>query len=86
MADRAEHEVVYEIRVRGLLDHNWSSWFSDLEIAPQASGETRIQGSVADQAALHGILNRIFDLGLTLLSVQRVASATTRGTEVECNE
>jgi len=53
---------------------------------PRPSGETRIHGAIADQAALHGILNRIFDLGLTLLSVQRVTGMATRGTEAKRNE
>lgn len=81
MADRAKCEVVYEIWVRGVLDSNWSSWFSGLEVVPAPSGKTCIRGVIADQASLHGILNRVFGLGLTLLSVQRVAEVTTRETE-----
>jgi hypothetical protein len=86
MVDRAEHEVVYEIWVQGILDSNWSSWFSGLEVVPEPSGKTRIRGTIADQAALHGILNRVFGLGLTLLSVQRVTARAAKGTEGERNE
>jgi hypothetical protein len=86
MGDEAKGSVDYEIQVKGVLDSTWSSWFSDLEVVPQCSGETRIRGPIADQAALHGVLDRIFDLGLALLSVQRVASMARTGTEVEHDE
>ena len=59
----------YEIRVRGLLDSHWSVWFEGLTLTRLASGETLIAGPIQDQAALHGILNKIRDLGLQLLSV-----------------
>jgi hypothetical protein len=63
----------YEIRVRGVLDSRWSDWFDGLELtSDQAGGETRIAGPVADQAALHGLLAKIRDLGLPLLSVRRI--------------
>ena len=86
MGHEAKGSIDYEIRVKGALDCTWSSWFSDLEAVPRCSGETRIRGPIADQAALHGILNRIFDLGLALLSVQRVAPMARIGTEVEHDE
>ncbi|MGD9100942.1 MAG: hypothetical protein PVF45_10720 [Anaerolineae bacterium] len=62
----------YEIRVKGTLDEKWSDWFDGFSITPQADGETLLTGPVADQAALHGLLGNIRDLGLPLLSVQRV--------------
>jgi hypothetical protein len=61
----------YEITVQGELDERWAKWFEDLTISPTPSGETIISGVVADQSALHGILNRIRDLGLELISIQR---------------
>jgi hypothetical protein len=61
----------YEIRVEGALDESWSTWFDNLQIANER-GETVIVGAVADQAALHGLLRRIRDLGLTLLDVHRL--------------
>jgi hypothetical protein len=63
---------VYEIRVKGNLDLRWSDWFDGFSITPVGDDETLLIGSVADQAALHGMLHKIRDLGLTLLSVQRL--------------
>lgn len=62
----------YEIRVRGCLDRRWSEWFDGFTIAYPAEGETLLSGTVADQAALHGLLAKIWDLGLSLISVQHV--------------
>jgi hypothetical protein len=62
---------VYKIRVKGIVDETWSDWFGGLEIVPQANGETLLLGPVADQAALHGILAKVRDLNLALLSVTR---------------
>ena len=61
----------YEIRVKGHLDARWSTWFDGLELSRQPDGTTLIEGSVADQAALHGVLQKIRDLGLELVSVTR---------------
>jgi len=61
----------YEIRVEGVLDQRWTSWFEGLEIDSDDS-QTVIFGPVADQAALHGLLNRVCDLGLVLVSVRRL--------------
>jgi hypothetical protein len=64
----------YEIRVKGHLDTRWAAWFGGLAIAHGSDGTTSIHGPVADQAALHGLLQQIRDLGLPLISVNRVAS------------
>ena len=71
MAHGREYDqpAVYEIRVRGTLDPQWSDWFDGLAIQPQAGDETLLVGPVADQPALHGILTKISNLGLPLLSV-----------------
>ena len=61
----------YRIRVQGALDPEWSAWFGGLEIVPQAGGETLLAGPVQDQAALHGLLVTIRNLGLPLISVLR---------------
>ena len=63
----------YEIRVRGHLGSEWSAWFGGLEIANMEDGEAVLAGQIPDQAALHGVLMRIRDLGLPLLSVNRIA-------------
>jgi|Tabmets5t2r1_1033131.scaffolds.fasta_scaffold55194_1 hypothetical protein len=63
----------YELRVKGVLEPGWSSWFEGLEVIGDVDhGETTIRGSVIDQAALHGLLAKVRDLGLELLSVQRI--------------
>jgi hypothetical protein len=64
-----DQPAVYQIRVRGNLDPKWSDWFDGLAIRPQADDETLLVGPVADQPALHGILTKISNLGLPLLSV-----------------
>jgi hypothetical protein len=63
--------VHYEIRVRGVLDGGWSAWFDGLQVTSDERGQTTIAGPVVDQAALHGLLAKIRDLGLELLAVCR---------------
>ena len=65
--------MLYEIRVRGHLGSEWSSWFDELEISNVEHGEAVLVGQIPDQAALHGVLTRIRDLGLPLLSLNRIA-------------
>ena len=67
-----DEEALYQIKVKGHLDRSWSCWLHGLSIEPQAQGETLLTGPVRDQAALHGLLNKIRDLGLLLLSVERI--------------
>jgi hypothetical protein len=62
----------YELRVQGVLDDRWSAWFEGLQVSSDQAGQTTIAGPVADQAALHGLLTKIRDLGLPLLSVRRL--------------
>jgi hypothetical protein len=64
--------AVYEIVVKGKLDPRWSRWFADLQIIPQPDGNTLVTGPIADQAALYGVISRMRDLGMVLISVQRV--------------
>ena len=66
-----DEPAIYHIRVKGRVGRKWSDWFDGLTIAAQADEETLLTGSVADQAALHGLLRKIGDLGLPLLSVKR---------------
>jgi hypothetical protein len=63
--------VHYEIRVQGVLDSRWSAWFDGLQLTSDQSGQTSIAGPVTDQAALHGLLAKVRDLGLELLEVRR---------------
>ncbi len=67
----------YEIRVRGHISSTWATWFEHLAIYHEPNGDTRLVGALPDQAALHGILMRIRDLGLLLLAVNRVDSLDT---------
>jgi hypothetical protein len=64
-----EPASIYVIRVRGCLDPQWSSWFDGLAVTHDEGGDTLLTGPVADQAALHGLLKKVRDLGLPLLSV-----------------
>jgi hypothetical protein len=63
---------VYEIRVKGHLDSHWSVWFEGLTITNLPQGEALLSGALADQAALHGVLMKVRDLGLPLLAVNQV--------------
>ena len=63
---------VYQIRVEGHLGPQWTDWFGGLAITPEATGATLLTGPVVDQAALYGLLRRVRDLGLPLLSVIRL--------------
>lgn len=64
--------AVYQIRLGGHLDGQWTDWFEGLTIMPQNNGETLLTGPVVDQAALYGLLRKVRDLGIPLLSVMRL--------------
>ena len=72
----------YLIKVQGQLDGRWSDWFDGLTIAPQANGETWLEGVIMDQPALHGVLKKLRDLGLPILLVEQLLP----GRECEGNE
>jgi hypothetical protein len=62
----------YEIRLKGHLDSRWVAWFDGLSLSNESDGTTIIRGPVADQAALHGLLQKVRDIGLPLISVTQV--------------
>jgi hypothetical protein len=62
--------AAYEIRVKGHLDGRWSEWFDGLQITNLENGEALLSGDIVDQAALHGVLNKVRDLGLPLVAVR----------------
>ncbi len=64
--------MIYQIRIKGHLGHQWTDWFEGLTITLEENGETLLTGPVADQAALHGLLKKVRDLGMPLLAVNRV--------------
>ena len=69
--EQVRHEV-YQIVVKGHLSSDWSEWFDGLAIVQTSTGETILSGPLADQAALHGVLIKVRDLGLPLLSLTRI--------------
>ena len=66
----------YEIRLEGQLDQRWSDWFAGFTLTNASDGTTTLTGHVIDQAALHGLLRRVGDLGVTLLSVNTITPST----------
>lgn len=68
---------IYEIRLKGHLDDEWAEWFGGLTITLEEHGDTLLTGPVADQAALHGLLKKVRNLGLPLLSVNLLESGQT---------
>jgi len=71
--------MFYRIRVGGHLDSSWSEWFEGLRLTHEANGETVLSGPIVDEAALHGVLAKVRDLGLQLLSVNRVEPGLEQG-------
>jgi hypothetical protein len=70
----------YQIRIKGHLDNRWADWFEGMTITLEANGETRLIGTLVDQAALHGLLKKVRDLGMPLLSVNRIEPGQTNDT------
>jgi hypothetical protein len=68
----ADQPLVYQIRIKGHLGQQWTDWFEGLTITQEENGNTLLIGPVIDQAALHGILKKVRDLGIPLLSVNSV--------------
>jgi hypothetical protein len=64
----------YELRIAGFLDPRWSAWLDGWDVSQEPDGTTILRGEVPDQAALHGLLGRVRDLGATLLSVEACPS------------
>jgi hypothetical protein len=70
-SDREESSS-YEVRLQGHLDARWAAWFDGLSLSRESDGTTVIRGPITDQAALHGLLRKVSDLGLPLISVTQV--------------
>ena len=77
------HAMVYQIRIKGHLGRQWTAWFEGLTITLEDDGNTLLTGPVVDQAALHGFLRKVRDLGLPLLSVNRLKSGQPESSDVK---
>ena len=71
----------YEIRLKGHLEVRWAAWFGGVSLTQESDGTTVIRGPVIDQAALHGLLSKVRDLGLPLIAVTRVDPKQMKGKE-----
>ena len=69
--------MIYQIRIKGHLGSQWTDWFGGLKITLEDNGDTLLTGPVADQAALHGLLKKVRDLGMPLVSANRVEPGLT---------
>jgi hypothetical protein len=81
VADTRRELGQYEIRVKGHLAARWSDWFDGLSLTQESDGTTVIRGAVIDQAALHGLLSKVRDLGLPLIAVTQIDPKQMKGTE-----
>lgn len=77
--DQPQH---YEIRLKGHLDSQWTDWFEGLTIKREENGDTLLIGPIVDQAALHGLLKKVRDLGMPLVSVSPVETSRADGTNI----
>ena len=75
--------LVYQIRIKGHLGDQWTDWFEGLTITLEDNGETLLTGPVVDQAALHGVLKKVRDLGMPLVSVSPVIPSQADGSDIE---
>lgn len=76
-------QVTYQIRLKGHLGSQWTEWFGGLALTLEDNGDTLLTGPVADQAALHGLLKRVRDLGIPLISVSPVDVDDTDASDAE---
>jgi hypothetical protein len=82
MESEPARQEIYQIVVKGHLDREWSEWFDGLTITLVNNGETILTGPVVDQTALHGVLIKIRDLGLLLLSLRRIETGRERESDL----
>jgi hypothetical protein len=75
--------MVYQIRIKGHLGCQWTDWFGGLSITLEEDGDTLLTGPVIDQAALHGLLKKVRDLGMPLVSVNRVESDNSEAPDIK---
>lgn len=78
--------MIYHIRIQGHLGSHWSDWFEGLAITVEDDGSTLLSGPVIDDAALHGLLKKVRDSGMRLLSVNRIESDQVEAVDTDCTE
>ena len=83
MPDELDRPMVYQIRVKGHLGDQWRDWFGSLTITLEDDGDTLLTGPVMDQAALHGLLKKVRDLGMPLISAVRVKPGQASTSDVK---
>ncbi len=81
-SEKNDQQLCYEIRLKGHLDSQWQDWFGGLTITLEENGTTLLSGPVADQAALHGLLKKVRDLGMPLVSVRPVEPGQADGANI----
>jgi hypothetical protein len=74
--------IIYHIKIQGHLGSEWTDWFGGLSITLSDNGETLLHGPVVDQAALHGVLRKVRDLGMPLISVNRLKPGQTDASDI----
>jgi hypothetical protein len=80
---KTDQPMVYQIRIKGHLGSQWTDWFEGLTITLEDNGDTLLTGPVVDQAALHGLLKKVRDLGMPLVSVSPVEPGAAEASEVK---
>lgn len=86
MSNQLSKPMVYQIRIKGHLGSEWTDWFEGLTVSLEKNGDTLLTGPMVDQAALYGLLKKVRDLGMPLLSVICVAPDHSTTTEVKQQE
>lgn len=82
----ADKTMLYQIRITGSLCEQWCDWFQGFSVVPTGDGDTLLTGPVADQAALYGLLSKVRDLGIPLISVNRIDNDVPEETEWEMEQ
>jgi hypothetical protein len=86
MPNECNQPTIYQIRIEGHLDCQWSDWFEGLTVTLEDNGDTLLTGPVVDQAALYGLLRKVRDVGMPLISMQRVEPGRTKALYNEQDE
>jgi hypothetical protein len=80
---KSSQPQIYQIKIKGHLDSQWTDWFEGMTITLEDNGDTLLTGPVVDQAALHGLLKKVRDLGMPLISVVRVEPSQANASDVK---